>query len=283
VCAGIAVRTVRIPSGRSLLRCADCRLLFDRAPVAVEAARASLTEDERHLEERVAARRAPHFARILRVVRPPGRLLDVGTGIGRLLTLAREAGWQATGVDVDPAVVACARARGLDVRLGALTALGLPAASFDLVTLWNVLDFVPDPLTILRESRRLLAPGGRLFVRTPNAPFQHGGVRLTRTLATLGLGRLVHDRPRWLGVFNASNFGARSLRIALQRAGLEHVEVRNSPPTSGDPYLGLGRLGERGLHLGKRAVFGAAQAVALASGRRWLLGPSLEAWARRPM
>jgi SAM-dependent methyltransferase len=282
VCAGVHVHAVSVPSGRTLVRCARCRLLFDQAPAAVEVPRARLSDDEQRLEERVAQRRAPHFARVVGAVSPPGRLLDVGAGVGELLGIARELGWQAVGVDVDPAVVAYARSRGRDVRLGDLTTLALPAASVDLVTLWNVIDFVPDPLRLLRECRRLLAPGGRIFVRTPNVPLQRAGARLTRALSTVGLARLAGDRPSWLGVFNTSNFGARTLRVALERAGFEDVDVRNSPPIGGDPYLGLGRVGERALDLGKRAVFRAVQAVAAASAGRWRLGPSIEAWGRRP-
>jgi SAM-dependent methyltransferase len=282
VCASARVRRVSIPSGRTLIRCAECRLLFDRERAAVEVPHARMSDEERRLEERVAQRRTPHFARLLRTVRGPGRLLDVGTGVGELLRLAREAGWAAVGVDVDPAIVAYARGRGLDVRHGELATLRLPASSFDLVTLWNVLDFLPDPLAVLSECRRLLAPGGRIFVRTPNVPFQRAGARLARPLTAVGRGRSVEDRPRWLGIFHTSNFSARTLRIVLERAGFRDIELRNSAPIGGDPYLGLDRVGESVLGCAKRMVFGAVQAAALASGGRWLLGPSLEAWARKP-
>jgi SAM-dependent methyltransferase len=283
VCASIRVREVRIPTGRPLVRCAECLLLFAAsATAAVDVSRACLSDDERRLEERVAQRRTPHFTRLLRGAGSPGRLLDVGTGVGELLKLAREAGWQAVGVDIDPAVVAHARGRGLDVRYGELADLGLAAASFDLITLWNVIDFVPEPLALLRECRRLLAPGGRIFVRTPNVPFQREGARLARGLAAVGLGRFVDNRPRWLGIFNASNFSAATLRIVLERAGFRDIRVGNSRPVGGDPYFGLGRVGEIVLDVGKRAVFGAVQATALASGGRSLLGPSIEGWGRNP-
>ena len=177
LCAGIRVSAVHVPPGRELIRCRDCRLLFASGPAPVHPPRACLSDDERRLEERVASRRAPCFARLLAAARPAGRLLDVGTGIGEMLRLAREAGWEAVGVDIDPAVVAYARARGLDARVGELATLRLPASSFDLVTLWNVLDFVREPLALLRECRRLLVPGGRVFVRTPNVPFQREGAR----------------------------------------------------------------------------------------------------------
>lgn len=281
VCASVAVRAVRVPTEPALVRCAACRLLFP--PVATaDPPRARLSESERRLEERVAERRTPHFEKLLRAAGAPGRLLDVGAGVGALVRLAGERGWEAVGIDVDPAVVAYARARGLDVRLGELAKLELPAERFDLVTLCNVVDFVPDPVAVLAECRRVLVPGGRIFLRTPNVPWQLQGARMTRLLAAVGLRRLVDGRGRWLAIFHRSNFGAHTLRIALVRAGFEDVELANSAPTTGDPYLGLGHAGETALRLGKRAVFAAVEAAALASGGRWLLGPSIEAWARKP-
>ena len=281
VCASVTVRAGRVPTEPALVRCAACRLLF--RPVAdADPPRARLSESERRLEERVAERRAPHFETLLRAAGTPGRLLDVGAGVGALVQLARERGWEAVGVDVDPAVVAYARARGRDVRLGELANLALPPARFDLVTLCNVVDFVADPVDVLAECRRVLVPGGRIFLRTPNVPWQLQGARAARLLAALGLGRLIDGRARWLAIFHRSNFGPRTLRIALARAGFQEIEVANSVPTPGDPYLGLGRGGETLLRFGKRVVFAAVEAAALASGGRWLLGPSIEAWARKP-
>jgi SAM-dependent methyltransferase len=281
VCGSIAVAAARVPTEPALVRCAACRLLF-RPDAAAEPPRAWLSESERRLEERVAERRTLHFEKLLRAAGAPGRLLDVGSGVGALVRLAGERGWQAVGVDVDPAVVAYARARGLDVRLGELAKLALPAGSFDLVTLCNVVDFVPDPLAVLAECCRVLVPGGRIFLRTPNVPWQLQGARVSRLLCSVGLRRLVDGRSRWLAIFHRSNFGADSLRLALVRAGFDDAELTNSAPTTGDPYLGLGRAGETVLRLGKRVVFAAVEATALASGGRWLLGPSIEAWARKP-
>lgn len=281
VCGSIAVRAARVPTEPALVRCAACRLLF-RPGAAADPPRAQLSERERSLEERVADRRTPHFDKLLRAAGAPGRLLDVGTGVGALVRLAGERGWHAVGVDVDPAVVAYARARGLDVRLGELEKLALPAGSFDLVTLCNVVDFVPDPVAVLAECRRVLVPGGRIFLRTPNVPWQLQGARASRLLAVVGLRRLVAGRARFLAIFHRSNFGAHTLRIALERAGFRSIELTNSAPTTGDPYLGLGRAGETALRLGKRAVFAAVAAAALVSRGRWLLGPSIEAWARKP-
>ena len=281
VCDGHDVRVARVATMPALVRCRHCGLLF--VPLATpEPPRAELSDDERRLEERVAARRAPHFDAVLRVAGAPGRLLDVGTGVGMLVRLAGERGWQAVGVDVDPAVVAYARARGLDVRLGELGKLELAAASFDLVTLWNVIDFVADPLSVLAECHRVLVPGGRIFVRTPNVPWQLQGARLTGLLEAVGLGHLTEGRARWLAIFHRSNFAPATLRVALERTGFESIAVANSAPISGDPYLGLGTMAEAAVRVGKRVVFATVETAARVSSGRWLVGPSIEAWARKP-
>jgi SAM-dependent methyltransferase len=281
VCDGTILTAASVPREPGLVRCAACSLVF-RPGADDDPVRAALSDSERRLEERVAERRAKHFETLLRIAGTPGRLLDVGTGVGTLLRLAGERGWRAVGVDVDPAVVAYARARGLDVRLGELGKLELPAESFDLVTLWNVIDFVADPVAMLHECHRVLVPGGRLFVRTPNVPWQLRGARLTRLLAAVGLARAMSGRARWLAIFHRSNFAPATLRFALARAGFEPIALANSAPISGDPYLGLGTTGEAVVRLGKRVVFAAVETAARASRGRWLLGPSIEAWARKP-
>ena len=100
---------------------------------------------------------------------PGGRLLDVGCGSGDWLSGMRRHGWRVQGVEFDPAAAAAARARGLPVLVGTLEQQHLPAASFDAITLNHVIEHVPDPAATLRECARLLRPGGRIVLFTPNA------------------------------------------------------------------------------------------------------------------
>lgn len=77
-------------------------------------------------------------------------------------------GWQVEGVDFDPKGVRNAQAKGLTVHLGDLDRQGYPDDSFDAVAMSHVIEHVPDPSALLRECRRILKPGGRLVVLTPN-------------------------------------------------------------------------------------------------------------------
>ena len=100
---------------------------------------------------------------------PPGRLLDVGCGNGLFLGSMARAGWSAHAVDFDAAALAlAARQRGVTTSQGALSELALPAASFDAIHMGNVIEHLSDPLKTLAECHRLLKPGGRMVVITPN-------------------------------------------------------------------------------------------------------------------
>lgn len=98
-----------------------------------------------------------------------GRLLDVGCGNGRFLLKMAELGWEVTGVDTSEAAVSACRAAGLEAREGELQDLGMAAQSFDLISARHVIEHVPSPNAFVAEIARLLRPGGRLVIRTPNA------------------------------------------------------------------------------------------------------------------
>ena len=97
-----------------------------------------------------------------------GRLLDVGCGIGAFLGTMKEHSWQVLGLEPD--VEARALAQKLyDVRVEAPGQLfQLEAGSFDAITLWHVLEHVHQLHDYMEQLKKLLAPGGRLFIAVPN-------------------------------------------------------------------------------------------------------------------
>jgi 2-polyprenyl-3-methyl-5-hydroxy-6-metoxy-1,4-benzoquinol methylase len=100
----------------------------------------------------------------------PGRLLEVGSGSGRVLARMHRAGWQVQGTDFDPEVARrVGKKYGLHIDVGDLAALEYPGGTYDVVALSQVIEHVPDPLALLKECARVLRPGGRMVLSTPNA------------------------------------------------------------------------------------------------------------------
>lgn len=158
--------------------------------------------------------------------KPPGgqRLLDIGCGNGDFLANARDAGWDAIGIDADPEAVVIARQRGLDVSTGSIELFAGQTDCFDAITLSHVLEHLHDPGQMMRAVHRLLKPGGVLFVDTPN--IQSSGARLwDRNWRGL-------EPPRHLVIFSMAG-----LIGMLKSAGFEQVETRRRTAVRRSIYL----------------------------------------------
>ncbi len=172
----------------------------------------SKVEDPRYLEEysgRVAS--AGRLLKYLERHTRPGRLLDVGCGVGVIPAVARDP-WQAKGVELSSWAVREARTRfGADVVEGTLEEARFPEASFGVVTMLDVIEHLPDPKETLAEARRILGPGGLLFILTPD---------LKAPLARL-MGRW------WWGLRPAHlhYFSRKSLVSLLESQGFEIKEI----------------------------------------------------------
>jgi ArsR family transcriptional regulator len=101
---------------------------------------------------------------------PIGRLVDIGTGTGRMIELFGPVAARATGIDRSPEMLRLARvklaAAGLDAELrqGDMYALALPSGAADTVLLHQVLHYAQNPAAAVAEAARLLGPGGRLLI-----------------------------------------------------------------------------------------------------------------------
>lgn len=97
-----------------------------------------------------------------------GRLLDVGCALGDFVVAAQAAGWSAEGVEVSEFAASFARRRGVTVHLGDIRELILPVASYEVVTLYDTIEHLDDPVATLRAVRDVLAPGAVVHLVTPN-------------------------------------------------------------------------------------------------------------------
>jgi SAM-dependent methyltransferase len=187
--------------------------------------------------------RAPYIERLIRAHFPSdrnARILDLGCGHGALVYFARRAGYGCTaGVDGSPEQVAEARRLGIEgVQLGdvmdALTAL--PDDSLDVVVAFDLIEhFSKDELLpLVDEVRRVLKPGGRWIIHTPNAesPFfgriRYGDITHEQAFTTTSLSQLLlasgirtvaffEDTPVVHGVRSAVRYAVWKVARALLR------------------------------------------------------------------
>jgi 2-polyprenyl-3-methyl-5-hydroxy-6-metoxy-1,4-benzoquinol methylase len=162
--------------------------------------------------------------------RAGGKLLDVGCGNGGWLLQMRTLGWQTYGVDFDPAAVRIARSAGLNVELG-----GIDAAReerYDAISLNHVIEHLFDPIAALTACARLLAPGGRIWIATPNLD---------------ALGHRLY-RAHWRGIEAPRHlmlFRAQTLERALHAAGLIADGPLRTRPWAKEHYPARHRLRAR--------------------------------------
>jgi len=159
------------------------------------------------------------FRRRLRVVQAAGghgMLLDVGCASGALLREAERAGFTASGIEPSAEMAELAAARtGCPVRAGSIEAALVAAARYDVITLFDVLEHLVDPVPVLRKLQLGLMPGGLLAVTVPDFG---------------GLWARVSG-PRWPFVTPWEHllyFTRRTLRAALCTAGFQDVHFAHA-------------------------------------------------------
>ena len=146
-------------------------------------------------------------------------LLDVGCSAGSFLAAANSAGFSAQGVELNPDTADLARARGLNVTTGTLSDVHEAAHSFDAITMWDIVEHVPDPIALLSQARELLSESGWLWLTTPNIDglFPQASLRVASSV-----GKWPHPEPP----YHLMQFSEQTITDALHRAGFEQVVVK---------------------------------------------------------
>lgn len=199
-------------------------------------------------------------------------LLDLGAHVGRLLKLAAEAGWRAEGIELNPRTSAyAARATGLPVHRADLRDLQAEGRRYAAVTLVDVLEHIAEPVGALRAVRGVLEPGGLIAVKVPHGPNQLLKENL-RDRVVPGYRGTVADN-----LVHVSHFTPRALRMALEQAGFEEIEIRTAAPVLPPEGPGARRALQAAL---RRGTTLAARALPFGLGTRTPLAMNLQAYAR---
>lgn len=197
-----------------VVRCGGCGFLFSDRVFSPEATARYYAKDWGSVWHRCGqAINAPVNAAALKRLVPVGEIrsmLDVGCGYGFLLPLvARKFGWKAQGVEVSAAEATFAREQlQASVTTGTLAQAGLAAASFDLVTCFEVIEHLLDPVSFVRELVQHVKPGGWVVIGTDN-------------FAAPIVKRMGAAFPKWIPHTHVSLFEPATLRGLMERSGLQ--------------------------------------------------------------
>lgn len=212
---------------------------------------------ERSYREFVASDHVRFLERCARG-RDPGsrRLLDIGFGSGTFLHLASRRGFAVHGMDISETAVRLVRERhGFDVRRGDIGSDAWAGGRFDFVTMFHVLEHLPDPERGIAYAASLLKPDGSLIVQVPNVASLQARI--------FGLRWYGLDVPRHI-----VNFSPLALRLLLGRAGfgirrVARFSLRDDPAALASSLApGLDPIGRKGKRRRKKDLVEAAAEVA---------------------
>ena len=227
-----------------LVRCRGCELVYvnPRIDDALLVESYESAVDPAFIEQN--PERIQTFSKLLKKMlprvgyqrRPGARLLDVGCAGGAFLVAARDYGFIVTGVEPSHWLAESGRAQyGLDIRQGILSPGLFPDESFDVITLWDVIEHVTKPAGLLDSIRRLLKHDGLLLVNYPD----FGS----------GMARLLGQRWPFLLSVHLLYYTRKTITRQLLKAGFEPMRIQPHFQTLKlgyilkrmEPYIGLSR------------------------------------------
>ncbi len=172
-------RMLRMPGHFRLVRCRCCGLIRQNPRLVWESLKNYYTEDFGSYRSALEVSLFHDMARrygiwkLLRAIerfQRGGKLLDVGCGTGFFLAQAQRTGqWEVMGIE--PVETAAAYARRIvraPILVGRFSDVELPRSSFDVITMWHVLEHLAEPIVDLSRAHALLRPGGWLVLAIPN-------------------------------------------------------------------------------------------------------------------
>ena len=162
--------------------------------------------------ERVKTINLKHKYRLATSGMQPGKLLDIGCGVGDFLHTAEMHGWECIGVEPSEDAKAIAQKRMKGKIITSEELKGFPDGAFDVITMWHVLEHVDDLKWQVAQLQRLVKPSGRVVIAVPNYKSYDGQYYKEHWAA--------YDVPRHLNHFNRI-----TLSKIFKTSGLELVKM----------------------------------------------------------
>ena len=220
-------------------RCNHCKLVnYDHATGLGQEQFAVLDKDPTDDTDRWNQQKDQSFRFISHYLPPSGSMLDIGCGSGRLMYVARRAGWKVKGLELSAPMAEFVYDKlGEEVVIADFLTMEPRAISdipFDLICLRHVLEHLPDCLLAMRKLRNLLQPGGHILIEIPNV--ESVSKKVKRFLTNTGLRRAKY--PAGMVIGHANEFCRASFEYLLKETGftLSHWETYSNKPVANYIY-----------------------------------------------
>lgn len=205
-------------------KCAHCSLVnFDLSGGLDQAQYTTIFYDPTDGKQKKNLDKDQSFRFIQNTLEKRGELLDIGCGTGRLMYLAKQAGWRVKGLELSADMAEFVHQRvGAEVQVAdfmAMTPDSEDLGRYDLVVLRHVLEHLPDSILAMEKISALLKPGGHLLLEMPN--IEGFTMKWSRTVVKLGL-----YRRRFAADYKAGHcneFSRDSMRFLAERTGFSVV------------------------------------------------------------
>lgn len=170
------------------------------------------------------------FARCFKQIekyKKKGKILDVGTAGGSFLAVAKRKGWDVYGCELNKWLCNWAKKNyGIDVKQGDIFKQKYKDNSFDVVTLWDVIEHTPDPMAVLKECNRILKPNGLIIVNYPDIGSSIARVMGSKWIFLLSV-HLYYFTPKTIKkALRKSNFVVLKIKPHFQSLALGYLIFR---------------------------------------------------------
>jgi len=230
VCKHSPLHTVHIKNGYHLGKCDSCTLLVVRNPPTKQELCALYsfdagyhkefeTNQKLQQEKLSTARNDYNIMEKYLARRTPGTLLDIGCSTGFFLRVAQIKGWRCKGVELSKDTARIASEKyGLEVYQGELDEQPFREEEFDVITLWDVIEHVENPLETLNQIQHILKKDGIIVFRTPNADGLF-------PVLSLSIANITGQWPHATPPGHLFQFSKRSIKRLLKESNFEIIKI----------------------------------------------------------
>jgi len=201
-----------IQGTQRLVECSDCGLIYENPRYPAEVIMQGYASSNEAGHDSQYPMRVNSFYRALSKLKtklpaPGAKVLDIGTAGGAFLEAATQFGYEAYGLEPSRFLVEKGVSRGLKMKQGTIETNSFEDGSFDMVCLWDVIEHLSEPKQDLIKIRRLLKPGGILFINYPD-------------IGTLPA-RLAGKKFWWILSVHLHHFSRKTIDLICQKAGYQ--------------------------------------------------------------